>query len=312
MQACTVSALQLSVVPMDVVANMRKIHDHIERCVEMTQSKLIVLPESVTTGFTPVGGLKALYDVVDWIPGKLTDEVITWAKKFKTTIVFPTYERIEGTSLGVYNSAVIIDETGILGVYRKTHPFVNERIGAEKHGFAPGWTTPGSKPLCVQTPLGRIGIVVCYDGDFPELARITALQGAEIICRPSAFMRTFDHWELTNRARAYDNHVYWVATNAVGLDASGAHFFGGSMICDPTGFTMSRARASDEFCFAKLDPDPIKRVSPGSSVRQTFDHLQDRNIDAYADILNEANSPFEPSQRVPYLREKQALDALKD
>jgi len=154
----------------------------------------------------------------------------------------------------------------------------------------------------VETALGRIGIVICYDGDFPELARVTALKGAEVICRPSAFMRTFDHWELTNRARAYDNHVWWVATNTVGRDPSGSYFFGGSMIVHPNGFRVAQARASEEYCFARLDPDPIRFVAPGDSAEQWFDHIEDRNLRSYAGILEEGRSPFEPAGRISYRR----------
>ncbi|HNV72503.1 MAG TPA: carbon-nitrogen hydrolase family protein, partial [Candidatus Ozemobacteraceae bacterium] len=144
--------------------------------------------------------------------------------------------------------------------------------------------------------------VICYDGDFPELARVTTLQGAEIICRPSAFMRTYDHWELTNRARAYDNHVYWIATNAVGVDASGAYFFGSSMIVHPTGLKTAQARACDEFVWADLDPDPLRTVLPNTSSPQIFDHLEDRNLSSYVGILTQGRSAFEPAKRIPYHR----------
>ena len=76
-------------------------------------------------------------------------------------------------------------------------------------------------------------MTICYDGDFPELYRAEAIMGAEVICRPSALLRSFEIWELTNRARAYDNHVYIVACNAVGPDAGGNYYFGHSMIVDP-------------------------------------------------------------------------------
>ncbi|MFA5623839.1 MAG: carbon-nitrogen hydrolase family protein [Bradymonadales bacterium] len=303
MKECKAVALQFGIKPMQVDDNMKIIHDNIAACVEDTKPDLIVLPESITTGFTPIGGREALYKAIDTIPGKLTNEVVKWAKKYNCCIVFPTYERAPEQDGRVYNSAAIIDETGLLGVYRKTHPFTAERLALPEEGSAnPGWTTPGSKPLCVDTRFGKLGVVICYDGDFPELARATAIMGAEIIARPSALMRTYEHWELTNRARAYDNHVYWVASNAVGQDAGGAYFFGGSMICDPTGFTMTRCRASDEYCSAILKPDALKFVAPGSNVKQTFDHMQDRNCASYENLFAKANSAFEPSVRVPYKR----------
>ena len=68
--------------------------------------------------------------------------------------------------------------------------------------------------MVIHTPLASIGIAICYDGDFPELFRAMAIMGAEVICRPSMLTRSFEIWELTNRARAYDNHVYMVAATA--------------------------------------------------------------------------------------------------
>ena len=75
-------------------------------------------------------------------------------------------------------------------------------------------------------------MIICFDGDYPELSRITAVRGAEVIARPSALLRSADLWELTNRARAYDNHVYVVGANATGIDPAGTIYFGNSMIVD--------------------------------------------------------------------------------
>ncbi len=295
MQKIIAAAVQFSVEPMAVERNMNRAYQLISECHETSKANLIVLPESVTTGFTPRGKAEDLWEVVDTIPGKLTDRVTAWAKEFDCYICFPTYERGEKNNI-VYNSAALIGPEGIIGVYRKTHPFPTERLEGG------GWTTPGSQSACFDTPIGKIGIVICYDGDFPELARVTALKGAEVICRPSAFMRTFDHWELTNRARAYDNHVYWIATNSVGPDASGAYFFGSSMIVHPSGVKLSQARSCDEFVWASLDPDPIRTVVPNGSSPQWFDHIEDRNINSYAGILDQGRCSFEPARRIPYTR----------
>ena len=296
MQPFVAAAIQFAAKPMDVERNMRTARSWIERCVETSGASLVVLPESCSTGFTPKGSVTDLWDAVDTLPGTLCDEAISWAKKWDITLCFPTYER--GAKRGqVFNSAALVSPSGLLGVYRKTHPFPSERLEAG------GWTTPGNTPFCVDTPLGKVGIVICYDGDFPELARVTALQGAEVICRPSAFLRTFDQWELTNRARAYDNHVYWLATNLVGEDASGANFFGGSMIVHPSGQKMAQAGGGEGFAWATLDPDPIRTISPGHSTLQRFDHIQDRNLGSYQGILEEGKSAFEPSQRIPFRRD---------
>lgn len=295
MRSFVAAAVQFAVEPMNVRENLLRAECMIDRCVKESKAELLVLPESFTTGFTPLGGVEDLWDAVSPIPGPITDRGVEWARKMGVYLVFPTYER--GQERGVvYNSAALIGPSGIVGVYRKTHPFPTERLEGG------GWTTPGYEPFCAKTELGNIGIVICYDGDFPELARVTTLMGAEVICRPSAFMRTFDHWEVTNRARAYDNHVYWIATNSVGLDASGAYFFGGSMIVHPSAMKLAQARASDEYVWASLDPDPIRRVLPNSSAEQWFDHVEDRNLRSYRGILEEGRCPFEPARRIPYGR----------
>ena len=76
--------------------------------------------------------------------------------------------------------------------------------------------TAGNRADVFETALGSIGMILCYDGDFPELSRLLAVKGAEIIVRPSALLRSFDIWYITNAARAYDNHVYVVATPSPG------------------------------------------------------------------------------------------------
>jgi len=176
-------------------------------------------------------------------------------------------------------------------VYRKTHLFPTERVAAG------GWSTPGDQAVVVDTELATIGLSICYDGDFPELFRAMAVRGAEVVVRPSALLRSFEIWEMVNRARAYDNHVYVVACNAVGTDAGGLHYFGHSMIVSPIARTLALARGVDEVVAAELDPDPIKHVTYGSRAPMIFDHLEDRNLAAYEGILTPARSRFEPARQ---------------
>jgi len=289
------ACIQFSPEPMNPEKNLMRAYQYLKECEVLCNPDLVVFPETFTTGFTPFGGDKALFEVVEKIPGPATSLGEQWAKEMNCFICFPVYERGKGLST-IYNSAALIGPSGILGVYRKTHPFPTERTSAG------GWTTPGNESFCIETPKAKIGIVICYDGDFPELARVTALKGAEVICRPSAFMRAFDQWDLTNRARAYDNHVYWVATNCTGVDASGAAFFGSSMIVHPSGQKLSQASGRDEIIWADLDPNPIRSINPGSSIEQIFDHIEDRNLKAYNGLLEEGHASFEPSKRIPYER----------
>ncbi|MBV9821198.1 MAG: carbon-nitrogen hydrolase family protein [Actinobacteria bacterium] len=274
-----------------VAANTERAIELTRQCHAATGAELIVLPESVTTGFTPAVSTEQLWDLVSELPGAVLQPFADLAAELGTHLVLGTYER--GPERGVvYNAAVVLGPDGdLLGVYRKTHPFGTERADRG------GWVTPGEDVLVVDTALGRVGVIVCFDGDYPELSRITALAGAELICRPSAFLRPADIWELTNRARAYDNHVYLIGTNATGTDPGGVIYFGNSMIVTPTAEVVARASSHECWVSARLDPDTAMRsMSPGSSVPQTFDHLADRNlalIRKNADLLlGEGKTPF--------------------
>jgi len=255
---------------------------------------LVVLPETITTGFTPGCPAEELWERVDTLPGPMTKPVAEAARGLGIYVVFPTYER--GPERGVvYNSASLFGPEGeLLGVYRKTHLFPTERLSGG------GWSTPGSEPVVVETPLANIGLTICYDGDFPELYRCEAIQGAEVIVRPAALLRSFEIWETTNRARAYDNHVYIAACNAIGPDAGGYYYFGHSMIVSPIAQVLALARGTEEIIATELDPDPIRYVTYGAPTPMIFDHLEDRNLAAYEGILTPARSRFEPARRIPH------------
>ncbi len=293
MRRFVAACAQFTVTPMAVRENVEKAVAWVARARRETDAELIVLPESVTTGFTPDGGAEELWDRVDTLPGRLSAPMEALARELGVYIVFPTYER--GPTRGVvYNSAALITpEGGVAGVYRKTHLFPTERLSGG------GWSTPGIRPVVVSTALADIGLSICYDGDFPELYRVLALRGAEVVVRPSALLRSYEIWDLVNRARAYDNHTYLVACNAVGVDAGGNAYFGHSMIVSPIAQRLALARGTEEIIAAELDPDPLKRVSYGSTSPMIFDHLQDRNLDAYEGILAEGRSRFEPARRIP-------------
>jgi predicted amidohydrolase len=285
------AALQLApaagpLTPDTIKANIATGLDVARRCVDATGAALVVAPETVTTGFAPGVGAADLWDLVAPIPGPLTEEAQAFAAELGVLLVWPTYEA--GPDPGVvYNAATVIGpQGGVLGTYRKTHLFPSERQ----------WATPGDDVLVVPTPLGRLGGIICFDGDFPELVRIEAGLGAQVVVRPSAFLRAADIWELTTRARAYDNHVYVVAPNAVGVDPGGFVYFGNSLIVGPTGEVLARGTSQPGWVSATIGLDPMATISPGSSVRQSFDHLAERNLALYRrhrDVLEaEASSTF--------------------
>jgi predicted amidohydrolase len=301
MQRFTAACAQFAVVPMDVARNLSLAETWTRRAVAETGASLVVLPETVTTGFTPNTGPLGLWDIVDALPGRLSEPLQRVSQELGIYLVFPTYER--GSTRGVvYNSAAMLGPSGdILGVYRKTHLFPTERIAPDANpstgAAASGWSTAGTDPVVVETPLANIGLSICFDGDFPELFRVEAIMGAEVIARPSALLRSFEIWELTTRARAYDNHTYLVACNGVGPDAGGNYYFGHSMIVSPIAQKLAQARGTEEIIGAELDPDPIKRITYGSNSPMLFDHLRDRNLEAYRGVLTPARSRFEPAPR---------------
>jgi len=293
------AGVQIAPILGNIPQTIEKCLDWLERSVKEYNADLVVFPETMTTGFTPGIPPHDLYERVSAIPGAVTRPMQEAAKKLGVHVVWPSYTRGE-TKDEVFNSSILIDDSGeIIGAYHKTHPFPTERIGGG------GWTTPGNDIRSFNTRLGKIGMMICYEGDFPEIARVLAIQGTEVIIRPSALLRSFDIWDLTNRARAYDNHVYVVGVNIVGPDAGDNYYFGHSMIVDPIAHRLAQACGTEEIIFAKLNPDPLKYVTWGSKSPMIFDHLEDRNVALYGNILKEARSPFEPFKRIPYDKKKE-------
>jgi predicted amidohydrolase len=301
MRSFTAAAVQLAPIAGPLTAgsirsNVDKCVSAVERCVADTAAELVVLPETASTGFSPAMGADKLYDLLDAVPGALTAPIQDVAARLGVHVVYGTYERgpVAGT---VYNTAALIGPSGdVLGAYRKSHLFAGECVADG------GWVTPGAEAVVVRTELGAIGLMICFDGDYPELARVMAVRGAEVICRPSALLRSADLWELTTRARAYDNHVFVVAANATGTDPAGLHYFGNSMVVTPIGEVVARAASHEGWVSARLDPDTaLRSLTPGSNVPQRFDHLADRNLEFIKAHLDElaapAQTPFPHGRR---------------
>lgn len=287
-----IAGAQFAVVPNDIPTNLYRCIYFLRRAVDDVGAKLLVFPESITTGFNPALPARALWELLPRTE-QMLGPVQQICKELKIHCVLPTYERGPRPGI-VYNSAFMIDARGRnLGVYRKTHLFPPERLENA------GWTTPGNRFPVFRTEIGTIGIHLCYDGDFPEISRILAVKGAKIICRPSALLRNFEIWEATNKMRAYENHVYHVAVNAIGSDAAHTTYFGHSMIVSPIAQTLALGRAVDDLIYAEMSPHPLQRVSYGSDAPMLFDHLEDRNVKHYTrELFAPARSPFNPAKRI--------------
>jgi predicted amidohydrolase len=275
MQHLITAGIQISVEPNNFKYNIEKASDWLIKTIKELKPQLVIFPETITTGFSPSMKLNEFYNFLpDNLPN-LFRPLMKICKNYKTYCIITSYEKSKRKNV-IYNSAFLIDKYGeIAGIYRKTHLFPTEKISNN------GWTTPGYKIEVFKTEIANIGIMICYDGDFPEVARILSLKGAEIIARPSAFLRSFEIWELTNKARAYDNNCYVIAVNAVGSDKAGNNYFGHSMIVSPIAQTLALARGTEEVLFAELKPLPIKSLTYGVKTKIWIDHIKDRNIKSY-------------------------------
>lgn len=230
------------------------------------------------------------FDLAQTIPGPLTEELSAAAKKNNVVIVGSVFEK---RSSGLYhNTAVVFDKDGSLaGKYRKMH-IPDDPGYYEKYYFAFG--DLGFTPI--ETSIGKLGVMVCWDQWFPEAARLMALAGAQMLIYPSAIgwdpsdtkeeqQRQFQAWTTIQQSHAIANNLPLISTNRVGheLDPSnqtkGITFWGQSFVTDSMGTIVTQASATDaEVIQTAINLDETEQT------RQLWPYLRDRRIDAYEDI----------------------------
>jgi deaminated glutathione amidase len=235
-----------------------------------TGADLIVLPEK-WNGIGPSDFLRANAESLD--EGETVDAMRSWARDHKVTIVGGSIaERREGRDK-LSNTSIVFDPDGeIAALYRKIHMFdveVGGQVYRESESEEPG--DEASRVIDVEG--WKLGLTVCYDLRFPELYRILAVEGAEIITVPAAFtlFTGKDHWELLVRARAVENQCYVVAPNQWGGHRDGKASYGRSMIVDPWGVVLAQAPDEDGIVVAELERarmDGIRRALPSLANRQ--------------------------------------------
>ncbi len=230
------------------------------------------------------------FALAEKIPGPTTDALSRLAKKRKVVVIASLFEK---RAAGIYhNTAAVIDADGaLLGVYRKMH-IPDDPLFYEKFYFTPG--DLGFKAW--RTRYGKIGVLVCWDQWYPEAARLTALQGAQILFYPTAIgwhpsekakYGTDQHnaWETIQRSHAVANGCYVAAPNRVGLeqiagvDGEGIEFWGQSFVAGTSGEILARASADkEEILIVSVD---LARVDV---MRTHWPFLRDRRIDAYGNL----------------------------
>jgi N-carbamoylputrescine amidase len=228
------------------------------------------------------------FKLAEKIPGPLTERFCKLAKKWRTVILLPVFEK---AAPGLYfNSCAIIDANGaLLGAYRKMH-IPHDPQFEEKYYFAPG--DRGFRAW--DTAAGRIGVLICWDQWYPEGARLTAMHGAEILFYPTAIgwlasekkslgEKQHQSWEIIQRSHAVANGCYVASVNRTGFEAPagapGIEFWGRSFVAGPMGEIIARASTDkEELLLAEIDFAAIRNQ------REWWPFLRDRRIDAYSDL----------------------------
>lgn len=229
------------------------------------------------------------FQLAEEIPGPSTNKLCALAREKAVVIVASLFEK---RSAGLYhNTAAVIDADGTyLGKYRKMH-IPDDPAFYEKFYFTPG--DLGFRAW--DTRYGRIGVCICWDQWYPEAARLTALQGAQILFYPTAIgwhpgekaeygKRQHDSWETIQRSHAIANGCYVAVPNRIGHEAPdggpGIEFWGQSFVADPSGQIVAKASVSgEEILLTEVDLDAL------DTQRTHWPFFRDRRIDAYADIV---------------------------
>ena len=221
------------------------------RAAALDGAELIVLPEK----WTAIGSEESLRAAAEPLDGV----ALSWARRLARElgvelVAGSVLERLPGEEK-LANTSVHIDAAGeVRASYRKLHMFDVE-VGGRRYQESE-LELAGDEIVLSHTASGAgLGLTVCYDLRFPELYRILAVRGAQLIALPSAFTlaTTRDHWEVLVRARAIENQVFMIAANQIGEHAPGIRSGGRSMIVDPWGVVLATAPDTETFIVAELD-----------------------------------------------------------
>ena len=258
-------------------------------------AQLVCLPELFRTPYFCQREDPALFDLAEPIPGPTSERMAAVAKELGVVVIASLFEK---RAAGLYhNTAVVLESDGsILGIYRKMH-IPDDPLYYEKFYFTPGDT--GFRAW--RTTHGCIGVLVCWDQWFPEGARLTALQGAEMLFYPTAIgwhpkeraqygKAQHDSWEVIQRSHAVANGCYVCVPNRTGreriLDAkgkpvnrAGIQFWGQSFVASPNGQVVKRASVDkEEVIVVPCNLDEVEFS------RTHWPFLRDRRVDAYGDL----------------------------
>jgi predicted amidohydrolase len=198
---------------------------------------LAIFPEMCLTGYVVKD---QLYELAETIPGPSVQRVAAFAKKTGIYIIFGMPALSEKTRATLYNSAVFVGPNGLIGAYRKMY-LPTHSVFEEKRYFRPGY-----EPASFSTPIGNIGLCICYDLFFPEVARLARLAGAQLlVCISASPAVRRSYFETLTAARALENTAFLAYVNLAGVE-DGLQFWGGSRLVNPTGDIVAKAKYDEE------------------------------------------------------------------
>jgi N-carbamoylputrescine amidase len=249
-------------------------------------AKVVCLPELFTSPYFCQVQDPAFFDLAEPVDGPTVTQMERLAKELDVTILVGFFER---RAPGLcHNSLAIVSGSSKTALYRKMHIPQDPQF-EEKFYFTPGDTGF----MAVQTPECVVGPLICWDQWYPEAARLTTMQGAEVLFYPTAIgwmpeekahhENQRSAWETIQRGHAIANGVFTVSVNRVGIEKSPAgeiHFWGNSFVCAPSGEVLARAGLDEEVLVVDCDLEQLHET------RRIWPFLRDRRIDAYGGITN--------------------------
>jgi deaminated glutathione amidase len=273
MKTLRISAIQMNSGE-DVAANLTRARRAL-RSAAADGATLVVLPEN----FACMGKKESdrLAITEEDGAGTLQDFLAAEAARAGMWIVGGTIPLKSDDPRRPYAAALVYDASGKrAGRYDKVHLF-DARVPESEEAYRESRSTmPGSKPLCIEAPWGRLGVAVCYDLRFPEMFRWMSSEGMDVLALPAAFTyRTGEaHWEPLLRARAIENLTYVAAAAQTGTHPGGRQTYGHAMIVDPWGAILADAGSRTRVITATIDTQRLKRL------RQQFPVLDHRRFKA--------------------------------
>lgn len=273
----------------DRTDNIKKLKNSIRLCAD-EGAELVVLQELHNGLYFCQTEDTQMFDLAETIPGPSTEEFGALAKELGVVLVLSLFER---RAPGLYhNTAVVIEKDGsIAGKYRKMH-IPDDPAYYEKFYFTPG--DLGFEPI--ETSVGKLGVLVCWDQWYPEAARLMALKGAELLIYPTAIgwessdaddekIRQLNAWIISQRAHAVANGIPVISVNRVGhepdpsMRTDGILFWGNSFVAGPQGELLAQA-SNDRTENIVVEVD----MERSENVRRWWPFLRDRRIDEYGGL----------------------------